>query len=215
MLDILARAASVIAEGEVMQLAAANDADTTRERYMEIVAAKTAALFAAAAQRRRGGGWPAWRGSEPRSKTYGRELGLAFQLVDDALDYGGLAAAMGKNAGDDFREGKVTLPVVFARDAGDEAERAFWRRVMGGERSDEDFHRALALLKRHNAIALHARRRARARRAPRARRWRRCPPTPTAKRWPICRFRRRARLLRHLCSAMNASPRSARPARAR
>ena len=81
-------------------------------------------------------------------------MGLAFQLVDDALDYGGLAATMGKNVGDDFREGKVTLPVVFARDAGDESERVFWRRVMGGERTDDDFHRALSLLKRHNAIGL-------------------------------------------------------------
>ena len=87
-------------------------------------------------------------------ETYGRELGRAFQLVDDALDYGGLAATMGKNAGDDFREGKVTLPVVFARDAGDDGERAFWRRAMGGERTDDDFHRAVALIKRHNAIAL-------------------------------------------------------------
>ncbi|MGQ0532306.1 MAG: polyprenyl synthetase family protein [Caulobacteraceae bacterium] len=152
-LDILARAASVIAEGEVMQLAAANDAETTRERYMEIVAAKTAALFAAAAK---SGAVAAGRpGAEANAlEIYGRELGLAFQLVDDALDYGGLSAAMGKNAGDDFREGKVTLPVVFARDAGDEAERAFWRRVMSGERSDDDFHRALALVKRHNAIGL-------------------------------------------------------------
>lgn len=152
-LDILARAASVIAEGEVMQLAAANDADTTRERYMEIVAAKTAALFAAAA---RAGAVAAGRpGAEAIAlETFGRELGLAFQLVDDALDYGGLAATMGKNTGDDFKEGKVTLPVVFARDAGDEAERTFWRRVLGGERSEEDFARALALLKRHNAIAL-------------------------------------------------------------
>jgi octaprenyl-diphosphate synthase len=151
-LDILARAASVIAEGEVMQLAAANDAETTRGRYMEIVAAKTAALFAAAA---RAGAVAAGRPGEEASalETYGRELGLAFQLVDDALDYGGLAAVMGKNTGDDFREGKVTLPVVFARDAGDEAERAFWRRVMSGQRSDDDFARALALLNRHNAIA--------------------------------------------------------------
>jgi octaprenyl-diphosphate synthase len=150
-LDILARAASVIAEGEVMQLAAANDAETTRERYMEIVGAKTAALFAAAA---RSGAVSAGRpGVEAAAlETYGRELGLAFQLVDDALDYGGLSAVMGKNTGDDFREGKVTLPVVFARDAGDEAERGFWRRVVGGERGDDDFHRALALLKRHNAI---------------------------------------------------------------
>lgn len=152
-LDILARAASIIAEGEVMQLAAANDADTTRERYMEIVAAKTAALFAAAA---RAGAVAAGRpGAEAAAlETYGRELGLAFQLVDDALDYGGLAAAMGKNTGDDFKEGKVTLPVVFARDAGDEAERAFWRRVMSGERDDDDFHRAVSLLRRHDAIAL-------------------------------------------------------------
>jgi octaprenyl-diphosphate synthase len=152
-LDILARAASVIAEGEVMQLAAANDADTSRERYMEIVAAKTAALFAAAAK---SGAVAAGRpGAEASAlETYGRELGLAFQLVDDALDYGGRASAMGKNTGDDFKEGKVTLPVVFARDAGDEAERAFWRRAMGGERSDDDFHRALALIRRHDAIGL-------------------------------------------------------------
>jgi len=152
-LDILARAASVIAEGEVMQLAAANDADTTRERYMAIIAAKTAALFAAAAK---SGAVAAGRPGDDAAalETYGRELGLAFQLVDDALDYGGASATMGKNVGDDFGEGKVTLPVVFARDAGDEAERVFWRRVMGGERTDDDFHRAVALLKRHNAIGL-------------------------------------------------------------
>lgn len=152
-LDILARAASVIAEGEVMQLAAANDADTSRERYMAIVEAKTAALFAAAA---RAGAVAAGRPGEEAAalSTYGRELGLAFQLVDDALDYGGLAAAMGKNIGDDFKEGKVTLPVVFARDAGDEAEQIFWRRVMGGERGDDDFNQALVLMKRHDSIRL-------------------------------------------------------------
>jgi octaprenyl-diphosphate synthase len=152
-LDILARAASVIAEGEVMQLAAANDADTSRERYMEIVAAKTAALFSAAAK---AGAVAAGRpGAEADAlATFGRELGLAFQLVDDALDYGGLSAAMGKNTGDDFKEGKVTLPVVFAREAGDEGERAFWRRAMGGERAEDDFHRAVALIRRHDAINL-------------------------------------------------------------
>jgi octaprenyl-diphosphate synthase len=151
-LDILARAASVIAEGEVMQLAAANDADTTRERYMEIVAAKTAALFAAAAK---AGAVAAGRpGIEAAAlELFGREIGLAFQLVDDALDYGGAAAVMGKNVGDDFREGKVTLPVIHARDAGDEAERGFWRRVVAGERSDDDFNRALSLLRRHNSVA--------------------------------------------------------------
>jgi len=151
-LDILARAASVIAEGEVMQLAAANDAETTRERYMEIIVAKTAALFAAAAK---SGAVAAGRpGAEAEAlETFGRELGLAFQLVDDALDYGGLSATMGKNAGDDFREGKVTLPVVFARDDGDDGERAFWRRAMGGERTEDDFQRACALIRRHDAIA--------------------------------------------------------------
>lgn len=150
-LDILARAASVIAEGEVMQLAAANDGETSRERYMAIVEAKTAALFAAAAK---AGAVAAGRaGLEAAAlEVYGRELGLAFQLVDDALDYGGRATAMGKNVGDDFREGKVTLPVIIAREAGDETERAFWRRAMSGERTDDDFPRAVALLKRHNAV---------------------------------------------------------------
>jgi octaprenyl-diphosphate synthase len=150
-LDILARAASVIAEGEVMQLAAANDGETSRARYMAIIEAKTAALFAAAAK---AGAVAAGRaGLEAAALgVYGRELGLAFQLVDDALDYGGRVATMGKNVGDDFREGKVTLPVILARDAGDESERAFWRRAMSGERTDDDFHRAVALLKRHNAV---------------------------------------------------------------
>ncbi len=151
-LDILARAASVIAEGEVMQLAAANDADTTLARYMQIIEAKTAALFAAAA---RVGACAAGKpGVEARAmEHYGRELGLAFQLVDDALDYGGQSAKMGKNAGDDFREGKVTLPVVLAREAGDEAERAFWRRAMGGHQTEDDFPRAVALVRRHDALA--------------------------------------------------------------
>jgi len=150
-LDILARAASIIAEGEVMQLAATNDSETSRERYMQIIAAKTAALFAAAAKI---GAVIADRGpAEADSMNlYGRELGLAFQLVDDALDYGGVSARMGKNAGDDFREGKVTLPVVIARDAGDEAEREFWRRAMSGPRGDADFEEALALLRRRGAI---------------------------------------------------------------
>lgn len=150
-LDILARAASVIAEGEVMQLAAANDAETSRERYMEIITAKTAALFAAAA---RAGAVAAGRpGQEAAAlETFGRELGLAFQLVDDALDYGGLSQTMGKNTGDDFREGKVTLPVILAREAGDDGERAFWRRVVAGDRTDDDFHRAVALMKRHDTL---------------------------------------------------------------
>ncbi len=151
-LDVLARASTIIAEGEVMQLAAANDADTSLERYMDIVVAKTAALFAAAA---RVGAMAAGRpGAEAEALAgYGRALGLAFQLVDDALDYGGAAAAMGKNTGDDFREGKVTLPVVLAREAGDGTERAFWRRVMGGgDQTEGDFAEAQAILRRRGAI---------------------------------------------------------------
>jgi octaprenyl-diphosphate synthase len=150
-LDILARAASVIAEGEVMQLAAANDADTTRARYMQIIEAKTAALFAAAA---RVGACAAGKpGAEARAmEAYGRAIGIAFQLVDDALDYGGLSAAMGKNVGEDFHEGKVTLPVVLAREAGNEEERSFWRRAMSGEPGEGDFARAQTLLRRHHAI---------------------------------------------------------------
>jgi len=152
-LGVLAEASSIIAEGEVMQLASVNDADASLERYLAIIDAKTAALFAAAA---RVGAMAAGRRGEPadRLAAYGRNLGLAFQLVDDALDYGGGVAAMGKNVGDDFREGKVTMPVALAREEGDAEERAFWRRVMGGGgQSEGDFDRAVAIMKRHGSIA--------------------------------------------------------------
>jgi octaprenyl-diphosphate synthase len=85
-------------------------------------------------------------------EIYGRNLGLAFQLVDDALDYDGRQAALGKNVGDDFRDGKVTMPVVFARDEGDAEERDFWRRVMSGDQREEDLARAQSILKRCDAI---------------------------------------------------------------
>lgn len=151
-LDILARAASIIAEGEVMQLVAANDADATLSRYLAIIEAKTAALFAAAGK---AGAVSAGKpGAEADAlHAYGLNLGLAFQLVDDALDYDGRQSAMGKNIGDDFREGKITMPVVIARDAGGADERNFWRRVMTGEQQPEDFDRARALLAKHDAIA--------------------------------------------------------------
>jgi octaprenyl-diphosphate synthase len=154
-LDVLARAASIIAEGEVMQLAAANDADTSLQSYLQIIEAKTAALFAAAA---RVGALSAGKPGEPADALaeYGRNLGLAFQLVDDALDYGGRSAVMGKNTGDDFREGKITMPVVFAREDGDEEEKTFWRRVMGGSRltqAEGDFDRALTLMRKRDAIS--------------------------------------------------------------
>jgi octaprenyl-diphosphate synthase len=151
-LDSLARASSVIAEGEVMQLANAGRSDISIDNYMRVIRAKTAALFAAAA---RVGAMAA--GGDQRQiealETYGMDLGVAFQLADDALDYGGLSAAMGKNAGDDFHEGKVTLPVILARETGDAQERAFWDRVMGdGVREPADFEHAVAILRRRNAI---------------------------------------------------------------
>lgn len=151
-LAILANAASIIAQGEVMQLAAESEAHASLERYLAIIEAKTAALFAAAA---RAGAYTAGkRGAEADALyAYGLNLGLAFQLVDDALDYDGRQAAMGKNTGDDFREGKITMPVVIAREDGSLEERDFWRRVMRRDQKDGDFAMAQALLHKHDAIA--------------------------------------------------------------
>ncbi|MBI1252397.1 MAG: polyprenyl synthetase family protein [Alphaproteobacteria bacterium] len=151
-LDLLARASSVIAEGEVMQLSSAHDVEMSRAHYLQIIGAKTAALFAAAA---RAGALTA-QADDARAlafETYGRELGVAFQLVDDALDYDGRAGAMGKNAGDDFREGKLTLPTIIAYESGRPEERDFWKRALHGPRAAEDFAHACALLARHDAIA--------------------------------------------------------------
>ena len=152
-LAVLSAAAAVIAEGEVMQLAGAGDIGLTRARYLAIVEAKTAALFAAAA---RAGGAVAECGDEAEAtlEAFGRAFGIAFQLVDDALDYEGAAAALGKAPGDDFREGKPTLPVVLAYGRGDAAERAFWARAFAApERDAADFAEAAARLRRHGALA--------------------------------------------------------------
>lgn len=151
-LHVLSRAAAIIAEGEVRQLSMVRDIATSRAAYMEVIDAKTAALFAAAARVS-----PILAGHPKREedalKTYGRELGLAFQLVDDALDYGGLAAILGKNTGDDFREGKITLPVAIALERANEAERAFWQRTfVDGQQSEADLDHAIAILKRHGAL---------------------------------------------------------------
>lgn len=151
-LGVLSNAASTIAEGEVRQLSAVQDLGTSVDTYMEIIAAKTAALFAAAAEV---SGIVADRPDSEIDalRTYGQELGLAFQLVDDALDYGGRAAKLGKAVGDDFREGKVTLPVALClRDAsGEEAD--FWQRVIGEKHQTEaDFDQALAYLEDQGAI---------------------------------------------------------------
>jgi octaprenyl-diphosphate synthase len=151
-LDILSSAAAVIAEGEVMQLAAAKNTETTEDEYLAVIRAKTAELFAAACEV-----GPVIAG-RPKSeaaacRSYGMNLGLAFQLVDDALDYGGTSVALGKNVGDDFREGKITLPVVLAFRRGDERERAFWRRTLEAESAVEaDLAEAVALMRRHRAL---------------------------------------------------------------
>ncbi|MGE4371415.1 MAG: polyprenyl synthetase family protein [Xanthobacter sp.] len=151
-LDILSRAACVIAEGEVMQLAAAKNMNTSEEQYLAIIRGKTAELFAAACEV--GAVLAARPQAEQRAcRDYGMDLGIAFQLVDDALDYGGSQDKLGKNLGDDFREGKITMPVLLAFQRGDEDEQAFWRTCLEkGEASDADLARAIALLHSRNAI---------------------------------------------------------------
>ena len=151
-LKILSGAAAVIAEGEVMQLAAAKDTATTEDDYLLIINAKTAALFSAAAEV---GAAIANRPPEELAalRSYGRNLGIAFQLVDDALDYSGDSMRLGKSVGDDFREGKITLPVILCFRRGDEHERVFWKRTLGeGSIEGGDLENAVRLMKRHSAI---------------------------------------------------------------
>ncbi len=152
-LDILSNAAATIAEGEVLQLTAAQNLATTEEIYLQVVRGKTAALFAAACEV---GGVIAGQPDAVSAalRTYGDALGISFQIVDDLLDYGGDAAATGKNVGDDFRERKLTLPLIKAVAAADTEERAFWARTIEKGRQEEgDLDRALALLDRHGALA--------------------------------------------------------------
>lgn len=151
-LDVLSTAATVIAEGEVLQLATAQNLETTEDEYMAVVKAKTAALFSAATEV-----GPILADSNKNQmsafRAYGANLGLAFQLIDDALDYGGTASALGKNIGDDFREGKVTLPVLLCYRRGDEAEREFWREsIEQGQIDDERLAKAMELMAKHNAL---------------------------------------------------------------
>ena len=151
-LKILSRASSVIAEGEVLQLTTANDTDTTEDQYLEVISAKTAALFAAAC---RIGAVVADRpmAEEKALDSYGKNLGIAFQLVDDMLDYSAKQATLGKTVGDDFREGKITLPIVLAFRRGSADERAFWRRTMEELTQEEgDLDRAIGLLAKHRAL---------------------------------------------------------------
>ncbi len=151
-LKILSQAASTIAEGEVMQLIAANNTATTEDDYLSIINAKTATLFSAATE---SGATLSGRVAEERAalRSYGKNLGLAFQLVDDALDYSGNSKDLGKAVGDDFREGKITLPVILAFRRGDSTERAFWNRTIGQRKiKDGDLEHAMALMGQHNAL---------------------------------------------------------------
>lgn len=150
-LDILANASATIAEGEVLQLTAAADLATTEEIYFKVVRGKTAALFSAAMEV---GGVIAGADDVKVQALfdYGDALGIAFQIVDDLLDYGG-TDVIGKNTGDDFRERKLTLPVIRAIAAADADERAFWDRTIGrGRQDDGDFDRAMAILTKHDSL---------------------------------------------------------------
>jgi octaprenyl-diphosphate synthase len=151
-LDILANASAVIAEGEVLQLTAAQNIATDADTYLRVIRGKTAALFAAACEV---GGVVAGAPEDQVTalREYGDALGIAFQMADDLLDYGGSDAVIGKNTGDDFREGKLTLPVILAIARGDDHERIFWKRVM--ERRDQhegDLTHALELMRRHRTL---------------------------------------------------------------
>ena len=151
-LGILSSAAAVIAEGEVMQLGAAKNTATTEDDYLAVIRAKTAELFAAACEV-----GPVLaslpRDEQAACRSFGMNLGIAFQLVDDALDYGGKAAKLGKNIGDDFREGKITLPVVLSFRRGSDHERAFWRRTLEqSDATDADLDYAVSLMTKHRAL---------------------------------------------------------------
>ena len=152
-LEILSGASAIIAEGEVMQLMTTSDMATTEAAYLAVIQAKTAELFAAAS---RIGAVLAERPSaeEEALDSFGRNLGTAFQLIDDMLDFSAHQAELGKSVGDDFRDGKVTLPILVAFARGDEGERAFWRRTLEDmDQQPGDLERAILLVERRGALA--------------------------------------------------------------
>jgi octaprenyl-diphosphate synthase len=151
-LGILSHASAVIAEGEVQQLITSNDTETGETAYLDVIRAKTAQLFAAAAHI---GAVLAGRPKveEEALDSYGLNLGIAFQLVDDVLDYSARQIELGKTVGDDFREGKITLPVILAFRRGDEEERRFWRRTLEAlDQNPGDLAHAQMLMERHGAL---------------------------------------------------------------
>ncbi|HVY11994.1 MAG TPA: polyprenyl synthetase family protein [Alphaproteobacteria bacterium] len=151
-LRILSSASAVLAEGEVLQLMTSNNIQTSEQAYLEVIRAKTAELFAAAC---RLGAVVAERppAEEEALRTFGLNLGLAFQIIDDVLDYSAEQARLGKTIGDDFREGKITLPVILAYNRGTEDERAFFRRTLEDlDQKEEDLPRAISILSRTGAL---------------------------------------------------------------
>ena len=151
-LRILSHASSVIAEGEVLQLMTTNDTETGETQYLEVIKSKTAQLFAAAC---RIGAVVAERPrvEEEALETFGMNLGIVFQLIDDVLDYRAEQATLGKTVGDDFHEGKITLPVILAFRRGNEEERTFWRRTLEDlEQQDDDLDKAIKLMDKHGAL---------------------------------------------------------------
>ena len=157
-LRILSDASATIAEGEVLQLTTQNDLSTSEDRYLAVIHGKTAALFAAACQV--GAVVAAMPARDEQALAdYGSAIGMAFQLVDDALDYAADQRELGKTIGDDFREGKITLPVLAAYHAGTEEDRIFWRRTIeASEQTDDDLDHALVLMARTGAIDITLRR---------------------------------------------------------
>ena len=151
-LRILSHASSIIAEGEVLQLMTTNDTQTSEDTYLEVIKAKTAQLFAAAC---RIGAVVSDRPriEEEALESYGMNLGIAFQLIDDVLDYSAKQATLGKSIGDDFKEGKISLPVILAFRRGDELEREFWHRTLEKlDQNEDDFAHALHLMEKHGAL---------------------------------------------------------------
>lgn len=150
-LRILSDASAIISQGEVKQLTTANNLDTTMEDYIEVVSAKTAALFAAACEI-----GPVVAGADDQAvymRDYGMHLGIAFQIIDDVLDYNANQQKLGKKIGDDFREGKMTAPILLALEKADDTERAFWQRTIADkDQKDGDLETAQEIMTRHNAL---------------------------------------------------------------
>jgi octaprenyl-diphosphate synthase len=151
-LKILSDAASIIAKGEVMQMMTEGKPETSIENYLQIISSKTAVLFSAACEV-----GAVITGHDPWQdplREFGIYLGLAFQLIDDALDYAADQQRLGKTVGDDFREGKITLPVILAYSASSQEEKVFWIRTLAErQQHPDDLDVARTLMRKYNALS--------------------------------------------------------------